>query len=339
MSPLLLTMGDPAGIGPEITTAAWTALRTTGPAFAVVGDPTLYEAAAPTRRIDRPADAAAVFPDALPVLPLALASPATPGRPDPANAPAILAAIDTAVRHAREGRARAVVTSPIAKHVLYDAGFDLPGHTEYLARLTAEDHEPAPRGPVMMLVGGGLRVALATIHLALADVPHAVSRDRLIAVAQVTARSVRRDFGVDRPRLVFAGLNPHAGEGGALGREEIEVINPAAQALRDQGYDVADATAADALFAPHARGAYDAVIAMYHDQGLIPVKTLDFDGGVNVTLGLPIVRTSPDHGTAFALAGQQRARADSVIAALRLADRMAEARARSDAAAATASPA
>ncbi len=328
MSALVATMGDPAGIGPEITIAAWAALKDRGPAFAVVGDPALYAAGAPVQVIEAPHDAAAVFPCALPVVRRPLVAPAEAGRPDPANAPAIIEAIDAAVAFVRAGGARALVTNPIAKHVLYEAGFDLPGHTEYLARLTAHDREPEPRGPVMMLVGGGLRVALATIHVPLSDVPGALSRTRLIDVARVTARALGRDFGIARPRLAFAGLNPHAGEGGALGREEIAIINPAAEALRAEGLDIGDAQAADALFAPHARARYDAVIAMYHDQGLIPVKTLDFDGGVNVTLGLPIVRTSPDHGTAFALAGQGRARADSLIAALRLADQLADARAR-----------
>lgn len=317
-------MGDPAGVGREITAAAWRRLRATGPAFFVVGDPALY----PGGRVCEDAAAArAAFAEALPVLPLALSAAATPGRADVVHAPAIAASIKTAVALAAGGAASAVVTNPIAKHVLHAAGFGFAGHTELIAALTADVAYEGARGPVMMVVGGGLRVALATIHLPLAQVPGAITEDGLVQAGLVTAQALRRDFGVGAPRLALCGLNPHAGEAGGLGREEIEIINPAAARLRALGVQAADAAAADSLFHAEARSGYDAVLAMYHDQGLIPVKTLDFHGGVNVTLGLPIVRTSPDHGAAFGIAGRGTARPDSLIAALRLAATIAARRA------------
>ncbi len=318
--PLAVSMGDPAGVGPEITIGAWRALRVRGPAFAVFGPPDLYAAlGAPIAAIASLDEASVCFSDALPVLPLALHAPVEAGRANAAHAAPVLASIERAVEAARMGAAAGVVTNPIAKHVLYEAGFDLPGHTELLARLTEDDPCAAPRGPVMMLAGGGLKVSLATIHVPLADVPQALTRERIMRVARVTARALREDFGVAAPRLALAGLNPHAGEDGALGREEQTILNPAAAALRAEGLTISDAQSADALFAPHARTGYDVAIAMYHDQGLIPVKTLDFDGGVNITLGLPIVRTSPDHGAAFAIAGRGEARPNSLIAALDMA--------------------
>lgn len=331
-APLALTMGDPAGVGPDITIDAWRALRTDGPAFAVIADPTLYtQRGAAVAALSHWRDAPAAFADALPVIAppasAALSAPVTPGAPDARHAAAILASIEHATHAALSRDAAAVVTNPIAKHVLYEAGFSQPGHTEYLAALTAAAPEAEPRGPVMMLAGGGLRVALATIHLPLSEVPEALTPERLERVIGVTARCLRRDFAIDQPRLALAGLNPHAGEGGTLGHEETHVLNPLAARLRAQGLAISDAQPADALFAPHARMGYDAVIAMYHDQGLIPVKTLDFDGGVNITLGLPITRTSPDHGAAFSIAGTGRARADSLIAALRQARAIADRRA------------
>ncbi|MCG8443370.1 MAG: 4-hydroxythreonine-4-phosphate dehydrogenase PdxA [Caulobacterales bacterium] len=329
--PIAVTLGDPAGIGPEIAYAAWERLRRTGPAFGVVGDPDAITAAWPDRAeapaLARagPGDVASLFPDVLPFFGVGdrLAVPPQPGAPNAANAPAVIDWITQAVALARSGAASAVVTCPIAKSVLYGAGFTFPGHTEYLADLTAADPAPEPRGPVMMLVGGGLRVALATVHEPLAKAPGLLTVERIARVAQVTARALRDDFDVAEPRIALCGLNPHAGEDGALGREEITVINPAAARARALGVDISDALPADALFSEEARRGYDAAIAMYHDQGLIPVKTLDFHGGVNVTLGLPIVRASPDHGTAFALAGSGQARPDSVIAAIRLAAEMA----------------
>lgn len=221
-----------------------------------------------------------------------------------------------------------MTTNPIAKAALYQAGLDVPGHTELIDRLTSDMAAPEPRGPVMMLAGGGLKVALATIHIPLANVPQALTDDAVARAARVTVRALTHDFGVARPRLAMCGLNPHAGEGGALGREEIERLAPLAARLRAEGLDIIGPLPADTMFHAEARAGYDAALAMYHDQGLIPVKTLDFHGGVNVTLGLPVVRTSPDHGTAFDIAGQGRARPDSLIAALRLAAEIAEARAR-----------
>jgi len=317
--PIVLTLGDPAGIGPEITCAAWEQLKDTGPAFYVVGDPQLYGGAAQT--IEGAHAACDVFARALPVVPRPLVEPAQPGQPSQANAACVLASLDAAIDAVMDGRASAMVTNPISKHVLHRAGFDAPGHTEYIARRTLEDVQGNDAvGPVMMLVGGGLRVALATIHLPLRDVADALSIDSLVRVGRVVAAAVARDFGVDNPRLALCGLNPHAGENGDIGGEDIAIINPAASVLRDRhGVDISDARSADALFSPAARSGYDAVIAMYHDQGLIPVKALDFDGGVNVTLGLPVVRTSPDHGTAFDIAGDGTARPDSLIAAIKLA--------------------
>jgi 4-hydroxythreonine-4-phosphate dehydrogenase len=326
-------MGDPSGIGPEIALKAWAALRASGPAFVIVADMKLMAATAERlglpapRQCDELERATLIFPDALPVLPITLAAAATPGRPDPRNGEATRAAIEAAVRLATQGAASAVVTNPISKIVAYESGFRFPGHTEYLADLTADLPEPAPRGPVMMLACPGLRCALVSIHTPLAQAVASLTTARIVDVARVTHRALRRDFGVDRPRLALAGLNPHAGEDGALGREEIEIINPAAAMLRAEGIDISDAQPPDAMFRPDARPTYDAVICMYHDQGLIPVKALDFDGGVNVTLGLPIIRTSPDHGTGFDIAGTGTARPDSLLAALRMAADLAARRA------------
>lgn len=292
----------------------------------MIGDPALYAPYVTVREIADATDALDGFAAALPVLARPLKAKAVPGRPDPANAEGVLASIEEAVGACRAGVASGVVTNPIAKAPLYDAGFPFPGHTEYLADLTADVTAPEPRGPVMMLVGGGLRVALATIHLSLRQALEALTPEVLARTIRVTDRALRQDFAIARPRLALCGLNPHAGEGGSLGLEEREIFNPLAQALRAEGIDVSDARSADALFSVAARDNYDAAIAMYHDQGLIPVKTLDFYGGVNVTLGLPVVRTSPDHGVAFDIAGKGRARPDSLIAAIELADQIAATR-------------
>lgn len=326
-------MGDPAGIGPEIALRAWAALRESGPAFVIIADPDLMADAArrltqPAPRLcEAPADARGLFAKALPVLPCPLAEPAKPGRPNPANGEAVVDSIRTAVALAASGEASSVVTNPISKASAYAAGFRFPGHTEFLADLTADLPWDGPRGPVMMLACDALRCTLVTIHLPLARALEAVTGDAILHTARVTHDALRRDFGIERPRLALAGLNPHAGEGGALGREEIEIINPAAEALRAEGIEIGDAQSADVMFRPEARGEYDAAVCMYHDQGLIPVKTLDFHGGVNVTLGLPIVRASPDHGTGFDIAGTGAARPDSLIAALRMAADMAARRA------------
>ena len=325
---LALSLGDPAGIGPEITVKAWRALRETGPAFLVVGDHDLLAAASGQgagllRRVGSPEEAAAVFARALPVLDRPLRSPVIAGQPSPAHAEAVVGWIETGVGLALSGAVGGLVTAPIAKKTLYDAGFTYPGHTEFIAALTARAAYPGPRGPVMMLTAGDLRTALVTIHLPLAEAIQALSVERIVEVGRATAFALARDFGVARPRLALAGLNPHAGEGGALGREEIEIVAPAAERLRAEGIDCSDPRPADTLFHAEARATYDAAVCLYHDQALIPVKTVDFWGGVNLTLGLPIVRTSPDHGTGFDLAGRGIARPESLIAAIRAAADMA----------------
>lgn len=268
--------------------------------------------------IENPVEAAHCFADHLPVLDINGFIP-QPGQPSPEAAPIITGSIEQAVALTLSGGADAVVTNPIAKDVLYAAGFTHPGHTEYLGELTKDDPAPYARGPVMMLSGGGLRVALATVHLSLKDAAKQLDQEAIIKNARVMNDALKRDFGIPNPRIAVTGLNPHAGEGGALGREEIEIINPAIAKLRQEGLTITDAQPADTLFHAEAREGYDAVLAMYHDQGLIPVKTLDFHGGVNITLGLPIIRTSPDHGTAFGIAGQNIARPDSLIAAIKAA--------------------
>jgi 4-hydroxythreonine-4-phosphate dehydrogenase len=322
--PLALSLGEPAGIGPEIVARAWAALRDGGPTFVVIGDARLVEAGgAPVAAVFDPAEARSAFPRAVPVIDLPTAVPATPGRPDPANAGCVADWIARAVDLAMDGRAAGVVTAPIAKAPLYAAGFPFPGHTEFIADLTGDLPYDGTRGPVMMLTARDLKVALVTIHTPLAEVPELITADRVIRTARVVHETLRRDFGVARPRLALAGLNPHAGEGGSLGLEEVEVLGPSAAALRAEGIEITDPLAADTLFHEEARAAYDAAICLYHDQALIPVKTIDFWGGVNVTLGLPVVRTSPDHGTGFEIAGKGVARADSLIAAIRLGAEMA----------------
>ena len=328
--PLALSLGDPAGVGPEIVVKAWRALRETGPAFVVIGDHAVLAAAqgaAPMRRVADAHEAALVFHDALPVIDLPLDAPVTPGEPSTAHAGAIMRWIETGVALALSGAAGGLVTAPIAKASLYAAGFPYPGHTEFVAALTAQAHYPGPRGPVMMLAAADLRTVLVTIHLPLAQAIAALTTERIVEVARATAFALRRDFGVARPRLALAGLNPHAGEGGALGREDIDIVQPAAVRLRAEGIDCTDPRPADTLFHAEARASYDAAVCLYHDQALIPVKTIDFWGGVNVTLGLPIVRTSPDHGTGFDIAGRGLARPESLIAAIRIADEMAARRA------------
>jgi 4-hydroxythreonine-4-phosphate dehydrogenase len=327
--PLALTLGDPAGVGPEIVAKAWQALHAQGPAFVVIGDADLLAAqGAPVRRVASMAEGAAAFSDALPVLHLPLSAPVEPGKPSAAHAPSIIGWIETAVELALKGEAAGVVTAPIAKAPLYEAGFKFPGHTEFLADLTIAEPMPADkglteRGPVMMLASGDLRTVLVTIHEPYARAPALLSVERIVHTAVVAAEALKRDFGVANPRLAVAGLNPHAGESGRIGREEIEVIAPAVAALRERGIDAVGPRPADTLFHPEARRTYDAAVCMYHDQALIPVKMLDFWGGVNVTLGLPIVRASPDHGTGYDVAGKGVARPDSLIAAIRIADSIA----------------
>lgn len=313
---LALTMGDPAGIGGELTVSAWRALRHTGPAFTAIDDPARL-VGVPVRAVETLAEAVAVFPEALPVLPLALAAAVVPGRPDPANAAATIASIERAVHLARAGEAAAVVTNPISKAVLYAAGFPHPGHTEFLGALTHCAH------PVMMLANDFLRVVPVTVHVSLRAALDSLTTAAIVATARIAAAALRGQFGIPAPRLAVAGLNPHAGEGGAMGDEEARLIAPAIAALRDEGIDVTGPHPPDTMFTPAARAGYDAAVCMYHDQALIPLKTLDMASGVNVTLGLPIIRTSPDHGTAFDIAGRGIADPASLIAALRLAATLA----------------
>ena len=321
-------MGDPAGIGPEIIQNAWLSLRKAQEyCFLVIGDPACFPDA---RCLSHPAEAANVFPEALPLIQQSspLGELVSTGSPSGANAAAIRAAIEDATGYALEGKTSAVVTAPISKSVMYDAGFDFPGHTELLGELTAGTPVSGPGGPLMMLSGGGLRVVLTSIHVSLRAALNALEPGRLKNVVRLTHHALQQDFGIAKPRLAMAGLNPHAGEDGALGREEIDIINPTAAELRAEGINITDALPPDTMFHEEARARYDAAICHYHDQGLIPVKTLDFHGGVNTTLGLPIVRTSPDHGTAFDIAGRNEARADSMIAAIKQAALIARNRAR-----------
>lgn len=328
-APIALSLGDPAGIGAEIVAGAWTALHDGPLEFLVVGDADLIAATgASVARIATPTDVSGVFAEAIPVLHRPCAVEPTPGHPDPANARCVIDWITEATRLVQDGQARALVTCPIAKAPLYRAGFRFAGHTEFVEALTSDLPFEEPRGPVMMLTAADLRVCLLTIHVPLRDVAALITPDRLIRTARVTHRSLQRDFGIARPRLALAGLNPHAGEDGTLGTEERDLLLPTVRRLRQEGIDISDPRPADTMFHPQARQTYDAAICAYHDQGLIPVKTIDFWGGVNATLGLPIIRTSPDHGVGFDIAGQGQARPDSLIAAISLAAQMAECRAR-----------
>jgi 4-hydroxythreonine-4-phosphate dehydrogenase len=319
--PLVVSLGDPCGIGPEIIANAWSAVRSRPElTFCVIGDATVVSASGvPVRAIAHPSEALGVFADAVPVVDRPLTASPMAGQPDPVHAPHIIGWISTGVGYCLDGSARALVTAPIAKSVLYQAGFSFPGHTEYLADLCRHGDAPAPM-PVMMLAAKDLRVVLATIHTPLKDVAAVLSGDDLGHLTRITHAALIRDFGIDAPRLVMAGLNPHAGEDGSIGREEIDMLAPLAATLRTEGIDIRGPYPADTLFHDEARRGYDACVCMYHDQGLIPLKTLDFWGGVNITLGLPIVRTSPDHGTGFNIAGKGVARADSFINALGMAD-------------------
>jgi 4-hydroxythreonine-4-phosphate dehydrogenase len=337
LPPVALTMGEPAGIGAEITLKAWLGRERPGgtplPPFLVIDDPARLERLAaalglqvPVRAVDSGPEAARTFPVALPVWPQRLSAEVAPGRPDPENAPPVLASIDRAVALVTAGEAAAVVTNPIHKKTLFNAGFRYPGHTEYLAELAGRT-SGRPVRPVMMLACPGLRVVPVTVHLPLKEAVAALDRTAIVACARVTAAALTLDFGIPRPRLVVAALNPHAGEGGGLGSEEAAIIAPAVGDLRRLGLEVAGPAPADTLFHEAARRSHDAVICMYHDQALIPLKTIDFDHGVNITLGLPFVRTSPDHGTALDIAGKGTAREASLIAALEAAGQMARRRA------------
>ena len=311
-------MGDPAGIGPEIAAKAWAARAEARlPPFVLVGDPRAIAAVwnGPVKVVGTIAAGASVFASALPVLAVEGAGRVVPGAPDADGARCALRALGIAIDLVRSGAARALVTGPVSKAALYAVGFASPGQTEFVA----ERCGVPPGNAVMMLAGPSLRVVPITTHVALAAVPGLLTRELIMTKTRATAAGLRRDFGIDAPRLALAGLNPHAGEDGALGREEIEVIAPAAEALRAEGVDITGPLAADTLFHPRARARYDAVLCPYHDQALIPLKTLHFDEGVNITLGLPIVRTSPDHGTAFGIAGKNAAEPGATIAAVRMA--------------------
>jgi 4-hydroxythreonine-4-phosphate dehydrogenase len=324
-----LTLGEPAGIGPDLTLEVWRRRVELGlPAFYVVGDPHFLGRRAARLGLDipiravTPQSAVATFSAALPVVGIDAAASAEPGRPDPSSAPAAVASIRRAVADVMAGSAAAIVTNPVAKNVLYNWGFAEPGHTEFLATLV---HEATGRTlrPVMMLWSPELAVVPVTIHLPLRDIFKQLSTELVVETGRIVARDLAARFGLARPRLVIAGLNPHAGEDDALGTEDRAIIAPAVEQLVGEGIDARGPLAADSLFHEQARATYDAALCMYHDQALIPIKTLAFDHAVNVTLGLPFVRTSPDHGTAFDIAGTGRADAKSLVAALRLAARLA----------------
>jgi 4-hydroxythreonine-4-phosphate dehydrogenase len=328
--PLALTIGEPAGIGPDITLEAWLRRHELElPAFYLLGDRDLLRNRAKAlglkiKLADISAeDALDAFANALPVVATGRAATAPPGQPDDTSAEAALASIRQAVSDVTSGRASAVVTNPIAKSVLYRAGFRHPGHTEFLAELAATGgHTPQP---VMMLWSPALVVVPVTIHLSLRDAIARLSSNLIVTTARIVAAALTARFGLAHPRLVISGLNPHAGEEGSLGAEEQTIVAPAIEILRGEGLEVRGPLPADTMFHDAARKTYDCAICMYHDQALIPVKTLAFEDAVNVTLGLPFIRTSPDHGTAFDIAGTGRANPSSLIAALRLAARMAAA--------------
>jgi len=330
--PLALTMGDPAGVGADITLKAWmqhAENSTKLPDFFMIADADHLKFMAdrlglyvPIQKITAPCETGSVFAKALPVLHNPLAISAVPGQPDPTNGEAVIKAIQMAVEFTQNEQASAVVTNPIAKSVLYKAGFEFPGHTEYLAHLASP-----PCTPVMMLACSKLRVVLATVHVSLQEAISSLNTDTICEVARTTHAALKRDFSIPNPILAIAGLNPHAGEGGAMGREEIDIIAPAIERLRGEGIQVKGPMPPDTMFRADALPTYDAAVCMYHDQGLIPIKALDFESGVNATLGLPFVRTSPDHGTAFDIAGTGRASEFSLMAALTMAHQMAQARA------------
>ena len=341
---LALTMGDPAGVGPDLALFAWkNRVELELPPFFLIGDTQMLSERATLLGYDiplvesLPESAAADFATALPVIPVSLETTSVPGAPDSANAEAVIQSIRLAVELTMNDHARAVVTNPIAKSVLYASGFGFPGHTEFLAHLADEASDlpdAKPLLPVMLLAGPHLRVAPVTIHIPLSQVPGALTTEAIVDTARIVARDLASRFGIMNPRIAISGLNPHAGEDGALGLEDAAIIAPAIAELSASGINAFGPLPADTMFHAEARETYDAAICMYHDQALIPAKTLGFHDSVNVTLGLPFIRTSPDHGTAFSLAGKGQARADSLIAAIRLADAMAQAESISKASAA-----
>ena len=323
MNPLAVSLGDPAGIGPEIVAKAWLHRNDRAiPAFFAVGDIRSIKAVwdGPVARISAPAEAEAVFDEALPLIQVEDAGEIIPGVPNMPGARCSLDALEMAAGLARSGTAGALVTGPVSKGQLYAIGFAHPGQTEFIA----ERCGVAADNVAMMLAGPSLRTVPVTTHIALSQVAEHLTIDLIVAKARVTERGLQRNFGIAAPRLALAGFNPHAGEQGALGREEIDILQPALDILRAEGMDITGPHAADTMFHPRARERYDAAICLYHDQALIPLKTLHFDDGVNMTLGLPIIRTSPDHGTAFEIAGKDRAHPGAMIAAIELAGRCAD---------------
>jgi 4-hydroxythreonine-4-phosphate dehydrogenase len=325
---LVLTIGEPAGIGPDLALMVWRRRRELEvPVFYLIGDADFLSRRARALGLDvpietvAPAQAADAFSRALPVAILDGPVTAAPGKPDQTSAPAAIASIRRAVADVLAGRAAAVVTNPVAKAVLYRAGFTDPGHTEFLARLASEATGQSVRA-VMMLWSPELAVVPVTIHVPLREVLSTLTTDLIVETGRIVARDLTSRFGIARPRLAVAGLNPHAGEDGTLGEEDLVIVAPAVAQLKADGIDARGPLAADTLFHERARATYDVALCMYHDQALIPIKTLAFDHGVNVTLGLPFVRTSPDHGTAFDLAGSGKADPSSLVAALKLAARL-----------------
>lgn len=318
MQPLAVSIGDPAGVGPEVIAASWEARVSAGLSpFVVLGAEAPLRAVwnGPVALVSTPAEAAEVFDKALPVIAVGELDAVQPGKPDHAGAALAFAALEAAVALTISGETSAMVTAPVSKSELKAVGYTWPGQTEFVA----ERSGVAPDDAVMMLAGPSVRTVPVTIHIPLRDVPEVLTTELILQRAEVTARALKQDFGIESPRLAITGLNPHAGEDGHIGLEDRDVIAPAIAELRRRGWNAEGPLPADALFAPHIRGRYDAMLCMYHDQALIPVKALDFDQGVNMTLGLPIIRTSPDHGTAFNIAGQGIARPDAMIAALKMA--------------------
>ena len=330
---IAVTMGEPAGIGGEVALLAWLNRTVETPPYFVIDDPNRLQAladrtgiASRIKPIDNVQEASAAFLHALPVLPLGTSVPLTPGKPEPQHADSVIRSINMAIDLASDGKVPAIVTNPIHKSTLYEAGFPYPGHTEYLA-----DRAKLTAPPVMMLVCPALRVIPATIHLSLAEAIGKLTAAQIVHCTRVTATSLQNDFGIALPRIAIAALNPHAGEDGHLGREEIDIIRPAVGQLLSEDFTVSGPFPADTLFHTDARNRYDAVICMHHDQALIPLKTIDFDQGVNVTLGLPYLRTSPDHGTALDIAGTGKASHASFTAAVQLASKMSANRRAADA--------
>lgn len=324
--PIAVTMGEPAGIGGELTLKMWqNRAHSNLPVFFAIDDPHRLSALAydmgwtvPMVEIGDPAEAASVFKNALPILPINLGLHIKPGHPDPALVPAVIQSIRSGVEFCTLGKAAAIVTNPIHKHVMHQGGFDFPGHTEFIASLLGHSNRE-----VMMLTCPELRVVPVTIHVSLAHAIDGISQSKIIEIATITAKALTQDFGIAHPRLAIAGLNPHAGEDGHMGDEEIKIIVPAIAQLQAAGINAFGPLPSDTLFHEQARSRYDVALCMYHDQALIPLKTLGFDSGVNITLGLPIVRTSPDHGTAFDIAGTGQASPRSIMSALALAAEIA----------------